>query len=183
MSDWDISDAYDQWDQDNPPGSPGSGTPSPSGGILSGLGKATGLLGSLIPGLGAISSIASVFGGLFGGDPAKQAELERQKYLSQMTQQANQNYADESGQNAQHLMSAAGQGGDAIRALGLNLGSSLAQQGGYGSTGVSWGHGERGPRTAGQSRLLSRATLQRRPQPSGPGSPAGQSGRTRSGAE
>jgi hypothetical protein len=96
-------------------------------GIIGGIGGAANLIGGL----------GSVFG-LLGAKQAAAAAQERMRQqLAQMGSQAQQDYQRQYDFNNRSLMGMAGQGGDAIAALGRRLGDSLAGAGVYNSSATA----------------------------------------------
>lgn len=88
-------------------------------------------------GLGAISGLTSL-SGLLGGNAAQaRAQAARQQAITDMSKQLDEEYQNLVQRNQHSLNAATGQGGDAIRALGSNLGAGLAQAGVYNSSATA----------------------------------------------
>jgi len=93
-----------------------------------------GLLDSILGGIGGLSAI----GGLIGANQARdQAMQQQQQALNQYAQAMDSQYQAMLQNNNRTLMGMAGQGGDAIRNLGANLGSSMAGAGVYNSSATA----------------------------------------------
>jgi hypothetical protein len=93
-----------------------------------------GLLDSILGGVGGLSAI----GGLIGANQARQqAQQQQQQALNAYAQAMDSQYQNVLANNNRTLMGMAGQGGDAIRNLGANLGSSLAGAGVWNSSATA----------------------------------------------
>lgn len=93
-----------------------------------------GFLDSVIPGIGAVSSLV----GLLGASAAqRRAEEERQRILNQMASQNDAMYENTLGHNFHTLEQTAGLGGDALIAQGRHLGDALAGAGVYNSSATA----------------------------------------------
>lgn len=84
--------------------------------------------------LSAIPVVTGIFGAFGASSAAKRAQEARQKILSEYNTLNDTDYNNLVANNARNTFSAAGAGGDAIRALGANLGGGLAAAGVYGSS-------------------------------------------------
>lgn len=93
-----------------------------------------GLLDSIIPGLGAVSSI---FGMVSAADQARRQQAMQQQLFDQAMQQINAQYNNQLNYGHQNLMSMAGSGGDAIMGMGRQLGDQLANAGVFNSSATA----------------------------------------------
>ncbi len=83
---------------------------------------------------GGVSAIAGLLG---AQSAARRQQQERMNLLNNMQSQIESGYLNDIGQNSRQLYSEAGAGGDAIRALGGNMGAGLAAGGVYNSSSVA----------------------------------------------
>src|SRR5437773_4608234 len=93
-----------------------------------------GLLDSIVPGLGIVSSL----GGLLGSQSAERRAREaRAKALSDMRAQMEREYADTQGANRYNLAASASGLNDALASTGRGLGEALAGAGVYNSSAAA----------------------------------------------
>ena len=88
-------------------------------------------------GLGVVNGLTSLSGLLGGNAARKRAQQAREAAIRDMALQLDNDYQDLVSNNRFNLLAATGQGGDAIRALGSNLGASMANAGVYNSSATA----------------------------------------------
>ena len=94
-----------------------------------------GILGSVIPGIGAVSGLISGISGLLGGKSKEQRAMEAYQAAANDWARANNQTAIARNQRDDtNVAAAAGQGGDMVRQVGSNVGGALANAGVYNSS-------------------------------------------------